>query len=318
MQPGATWGDILTTLRPLGLVPAITVTTSQATGGRHARRRLSVALLARLRKGGHLDRAASGSSRPQAGHWSVAHRGPRCRGATGPRKQRAFAGVIGGLGYLGAVCRITYRVLRVTEPGRAVRRAHGVRKYDTCRDLAEALIPNTRRTSSRSLRPAGPDEARRDLLGDRASRRKREPSALFFTSAFVPTTRFKPMKLHRPETAGAAAGGVGDAGALLWRLIWWWAWHFEYKDHDRYIDYAGRLHLLRGRERTGQEAVALRDAQDRAADLRRPQRPRTPGAGATPAISSRSWLDHTGAYFADRSLEPTLLDILWLPRISPS
>ncbi len=32
--PGATWGDILARLQPLGLVPAVTVTTKQATPGR--------------------------------------------------------------------------------------------------------------------------------------------------------------------------------------------------------------------------------------------------------------------------------------------
>ena len=168
VQPGATWGDILATLQPLGLVPAITVTTSQASaGGTLAGDCLSRFSPAYGKEGTWIESFILIT--PEGATLECS---PPAEGASRDEwtdGQRAFAGTIAGLGYLGAVVSISYRVLRVTEPGTTFGVRTRVRKFDTCRDLAEAPDPRHAADPRGALRPARPGQARRHLLRARAS-----------------------------------------------------------------------------------------------------------------------------------------------------
>ena len=316
VEPGATWGDILEELRPHGLVPAITVTTSQATAGGT----LSGDCLSRFSP-------AYGKEGTWIEHFRLitpAGRTLECRPprANVPRSQwtreeRAFAGVIGGLGYLGAVVSITYRVLRVAEPGEEFGVRTVVRKYETCRELADALIPNTRRTFLETSDPRDPMKLDA-IYSAIVPRGGREPSALFFTSVFVPTTRFKPrMKLHRPEMLARLLVEWGMRVRVLWRLIWWWAWHFEYKNHARYIDYVDGFTFFVDGNARAKRLWRFRKLKTVQQTFVVPSDPRTPEGWRDAGDQLAQWLEHAGAYFADKGLEPTLHDILWLPKDLP-
>src|SRR5262245_22712557 len=143
--PGARWGTIIETLKALGLVPAITVTTAHATAGGT----LSGDCLSRFspaygKEGTWIERfdllLMSGeliTCRPP---------GDGVKYAQYTREERAFVGVIGGLGYLGAVVSITYRLLTVqTTNGRIGVRTR-VKKFRTFRTLAKDLIPVAKKT----------------------------------------------------------------------------------------------------------------------------------------------------------------------------
>ena len=231
-------------------------------------------------------------------------------------EERAFAGVIGGLGYLGAVVSITYRVLRVAEPGQSFGVRTVVRKYETCRELADALIPDTRRTYLETSDPRDPTKLDA-IYSAIVPRGGREPSALFFTSAFVRTTRFRPrMKLHRPRMLARLLVEWGMRVPVLWRLIWWWAWRFEYKNHARYTDHVdGFTFFVDGNARAKRLwPWKLKTVQQ---TFVVPSDPRTPEGWRDAGDQLAQWLEYTGSYFADKGLEPTLHDILWLPRDLP-
>ena len=108
---GARWGDILGKVARLGLVPAVMVTTEHATAGGT----LSGDCLSRF-----------SPTFGKEGHWVksfelLTPRGERLV-CTPPaddesreawsREQRAYMAAIGGLGYIGAVHRITYQLVR--------------------------------------------------------------------------------------------------------------------------------------------------------------------------------------------------------------
>ena len=145
---GATWGDILEKVEPLGLVPAIMVTTEKATAGGT----LSGNCLSRF-----------SPTLGKEGGWVKSFRlltvgGERIlctppdddeRPETWTLPQRVFMAAIGGLGYIGAVYEITYKLVRAYDPD-----VHGVAplamkttltKHKTYEHLAEALVGEARR-----------------------------------------------------------------------------------------------------------------------------------------------------------------------------
>ncbi len=162
--PGATWGRDPREAPAFGLVPGVTVTTANATAGGT----LSGDCLSRFspaygKEGSWIESfdllTAGGEllvcARPREGvppsAWT--------------REERAYRGVIGGLGYLGAVVAITYRVLSVGQAEGRIGVLTIVRKYKSFRTPrggpradGEADVPG-------GLRPKRPDQARRHLRG---------------------------------------------------------------------------------------------------------------------------------------------------------
>ena len=313
--PGARWGDILARLQPLGLVPAVTVTGSEATAGGT----LSGDCLSRFSP-------AYGKEGTWIEHFRLITPQGRTLECRPPRQnvprnqwtdeERAFAGVIGGLGYLGAVVSITYRVLRVTPPGRTFGVHTEVRRFETTQDLAGHLVPKTQETFLEESDPRDTNKLDAIWSAIVPRGRSREPSALFFTSAFVPTEEFDPMLLHRPMLRRRLLVEWAMRVRLFWRIIWWWGWHRIYRRTEPYIDQVdGFTFFVDGNARAKRlwPFGPLKTVQQTfvvPSDLR--------AEGAEEAADRLArWLDQAAAYFSERGLEPTLHDILWLPRDVP-
>ena len=65
-------------------------------------------------------------------------------------------GAVGGLGYLGAIVRITYRVKRVPGAEDGIRVRTTVEEHATYAGLAARLVPITQKTSEEDSDPADP------------------------------------------------------------------------------------------------------------------------------------------------------------------
>ena len=151
----------------------------------HALGRLPVALLAGVRQGGRLDRELRPADARGASCSSAAHRPRASRPRNGHGSSTRSRGVIGGLGYLGAVVRITYGCSTSARPEGKIGVRTIVHTFDKHERLAEQLLPNepcrwcvrtpTRGTRRTSSTPSGRHSGR--AAGAR-------PRSLF-TSAFT-------------------------------------------------------------------------------------------------------------------------------------
>jgi len=156
---GTTWGAILSELQPLGLVPAVTVTTEHATaGGTLSGDCLSRFSTAWGKEGEWIEGfelvtpegKVLDCSPPRAGarpdEWSPT--------------QRVFAAAVGGLGYIGAVTRIVYRVLKVPDANGEITVSTQISKHKTSAAFGRALVDVTRRTYGEQSDPAQPSKHR--------------------------------------------------------------------------------------------------------------------------------------------------------------
>jgi decaprenylphospho-beta-D-ribofuranose 2-oxidase len=295
--PGATWGAILAALKPLGLVPAVTVTTEHATAGGT----LSGDCLSRF-----------SPSFGKEGEWidsfDLLTVGGELITCTAPgkdelpstREERAFCGAIGGLGYLGAVVSITYRVMEA--PGRgdelAVRTI--VRKYDTFRDLAADLVPATEQAYLEESDPSDPEklDAIWSALDTRGDGTK---SALFFTSAFA-STRTRLMRVP-----------------FISKLMWRFYVRFLFKDGDEYLDdLEGFSFFMDGNARAKRIGKKLGfKMQNAQQTFVVPSEPGTEGGWDRAADDLVEWLEFAHEYLLARDLTPTLNDVLFVPRDRP-
>lgn len=315
--PGATWGDILRELEPRGLVPAVTVTTSHATAGGT----LSGDCLSRFspaygKEGGWIERFRL---IPPAG--PPLECTPPLSGVPWSqltRAERAFCGAIGGLGYLGAVTSITYRLLEVGQTNGKIGVSTIVRKYPSCERLARELVPVTRRTYLEDSDPG--DEAKHDALYSAViSRGWRGQRALFFASSFTTTPRRRRMALHRPKLWLRIPVEWMMRGRRLSRLIWAFSFGFMYRQHERFIDdLEGFTFFVDGNVRAKKVASFF------GLELKTVQQtfvvPSGPGAGGgwdRARDDLVEWVEHAQDYLGARKLQPTLVDVLWLPKDLP-
>ena len=305
--PGATWGDILSALEPHGLVPAVTVTTAYATAGGT----LSGDCLSRF-----------SPAYGKEGEWIVSfdvvtpdgkvHTCSRPRDPDNPTlEERLFLGVIGGLGYLGAVVSITYKVLNVCQTRGQIGVDTTVRQYKSFRALAGELTPRV--LKARDER----DPCNKDRLdsvwaavfaGEDGSE-----DGLLFTSTFTAQSRRQRMGLHQPGLALRVlvewAMTVPPVPTIAWKL----AYRFLYPDCKRFIDdLEGFTFFMDGNRRAKRIAKAFG------------WRPKTvqqtfivPSDGPDPTGDLVRWLEYAHGYLSELELTPTLQDILWLPKDLP-
>lgn len=311
--PGASWGDILAALEPFGLVPAVTVTTAKATAGGT----LSGDCLSRF-----------SPAYGKEGEWiesfdlvtvdgTLLTCVPPRKGVAAPDlslEERAFCGVIGGLGYLGAVVSITYRVLRVGETDAQIGVRTKVRKFTTFRDLAKDLVPIAKETGAQNPNPKDPSKLDAIysalFVGDGG-----EPYALLFRSHFTPERFRRPMPLHQPDLAVRPL----VEWAMRWSRLARWAWpvffHRLYEDGEEYVDdLEGFTFFMDGNARAKALAarfdVHLRTVQQ---TFIVPSGPGTKGGWDAAEDDLVEWLEYAAKYFHDRGLYPTLHDVLYLP-----
>jgi decaprenylphospho-beta-D-ribofuranose 2-oxidase len=315
--PGATWGAIRAKLEPLGLVPAVTVTTEHATAGGT----LSGDCLSRF-----------SPSYGKEGEWIESFDLLTTEGellnCTAPREdappstwtrgERAFCGVIGGLGYLGAVVAITYRVLPVGSTDGKIGVRTIVRKYNTFADLAADLVPTAKRTYLEDSDPGDPEKldaiwSALDTRGDGSQ------SALVFTSTFTTTPDRRRMPLHRPKLALRVLVEWMMRVPFISKLLWRFYFRFMYRDRDEFIDdLDGFTFFMDGNVRAkhiGKRlGFAMRNIQQ---TFVVPSDPRAAGGWDRARDDLVEWLEYAHEFLLQRKLTPTLNDVLFLPRDLP-
>ncbi len=238
---GATWGDILAKVEPLGLVPAIMVTTEKATAGGT----LSGNCLSRFsptfgKEGGWVKRFEM---------LTVGGERMTCtpppddeRPETWTRPERAFMAAIGGLGYIGVVYEITYKLVRAYHPasnaGGPLAVKTSLTKHKTYAHLAESLVHQAHAMCHREI-PAGvtladhpEDQAIYSALIRRVSGRQ---SALVFTSTYTTDTERKTMPIHQPRSAFRFISEMLLRTRIGW-LLSLFAFHVLFRQRKTYID----------------------------------------------------------------------------------
>jgi decaprenylphospho-beta-D-ribofuranose 2-oxidase len=308
---GATWGRILKRTLPKGFAPFIMVTSSSATAGGT----LSSNSLARFsascgREGHYIERFRVLT--PQGSIWECSR----------TEQSELFRAAIGGLGYVGAVLEITYRLLELPAPGARVQTEFT--RVDGLARIAQGVQP----------RPAG--EGRfSHLVSCLASRMQQTnvdgwragdqpPVALSAVvlmkggtwglvarSEYVkPTTRLRRSIFHSPTSLGHLL--LQFAATIPWLRTLGYHLTFElaYKRPKTHVDEAygytffedgNRLlrKVLHGLGIPGhilQQTFII---------------PRGPG-GETAALDG--FLTEADRYLDDRQLEPALIDVLYVGR----
>jgi decaprenylphospho-beta-D-ribofuranose 2-oxidase len=315
--PGATWGAILATLEPLGLVPAVTVTTEDATAGGT----LSGDCLSRFspaygKEGKWIE---SFDLLTTAGELVVCT--PPAEDAAPlawTREERAYCGAIGGLGYLGAVVAITYRVLSVGSTSGQIGVRTIVRKFDTFGDLAADLVPTERRTYLEDSDPRDPEklDAIWSALDTRGGGRQ---SALFFTSRFTTTRDRRRMSLHRPKLTLRIVAEWLMRVSFISKVMWRFYFRFLFRDGEEYIDdLEGFTFFMDGNARAKRIArrvgFKMRNVQQ---TFVVPSDPGAAGGWDQAKDDLLEWLGYAHEFLRERNLTPTLNDVLFLPRNLP-
>jgi decaprenylphospho-beta-D-ribofuranose 2-oxidase len=315
--PGAKWGAILAMLEPLGLVAAVTVTTEDATAGGT----LSGDCLSRfspaygkegkwiesfdlLTTEGELISCTPPAEDAPRSEWT--------------RAERAFCGAIGGLGYLGAVVTITYRVLSVGSANGRIGVRTIVRKFDTFADLAADLVPTERRTYLEDSDPRDPEklDAIWSALDTRGGGRQ---SAMFFTSRFTTTPDRRRMALHRPKLARRVVAEWLMRVPLISKLLWRFYFRFMFSDGEEYIDdLAGFSFFMDGNARAKRVGRRLGfKMQNLQQTFVVPSDPRGAGGWDQARDDLVEWLEYAHEFLNERGLTPTLHDCLFLPKDLP-
>jgi decaprenylphospho-beta-D-ribofuranose 2-oxidase len=315
--PGATWGAILAELEPLGIVPAVTVTTEHATAGGT----LSGDCLSRFspaygKEGKWIESLDLLTTEGELLHCTP----PRedASPSTWTREERAYCGVIGGLGYLGAAVAITYRVLSVGSPDGQIGVRTIVRKFDTFRDLAADLVPTARRTHLEDSDPRDPEKldaiwSALDTRGDGSQ------SALFFTSAFTTSPDRRRMALHRPKLLMRVVVEWLMRVPFVSRLLWRFYFRFLFRDGEEFIDdLEGFSFFMDGNARAKRIArrfrFTMRNCQQ---TFVVPSDPGAAGGWDRARDDLVEWLEYAHNFLLDRKLTPTLNDALFLPKDLP-
>jgi decaprenylphospho-beta-D-ribofuranose 2-oxidase len=184
---GKRWGDIVAALAPHGFVPFTVVSTSYATaGGTVSGDCLSRFSGAAGKEGRYIESLELLT--PQGELLRLTHDG---------ETSELFHAVIGGLGYLGAVVRVTYRVARVGLAGEPIRVVTRAARHESLEDLAESLLPD----SPPPAPGGGADEPAPEALYSIAFRTLDGTRSTVLRSRYASGTSLalRPMLTHRPR-----------------------------------------------------------------------------------------------------------------------
>jgi decaprenylphospho-beta-D-ribofuranose 2-oxidase len=315
--PGARWGAILAKLEPLGLVPAVTVTTANATAGGT----LSGDCLSRFspaygKEGSWIESFDLLTTEGELLVCTTPREGVPPSDWT--RAERAYRGAIGGLGYIGAVVAITYRVLSLGEANGQIGVRTIVRKYTTFEHLAADLVPTAKRTYLEDSDPRDPEklDAISSALDTRADGSQ---SALLFTSAFTTTRHRRLMPLHQPRLAMRLVVEWLMRVPALSGPLWRFYFRFVYRDGEEYVDdLDGFTFFMDGNVRAKGVAkrfgIPVRMVQQ---TFVVPSDPGAAGGWDRAQNDLVEWLDYTHDFLLERKLTPTIHDVLFLPKDSP-
>ena len=306
---GATWGKILEALEPYGLVPAVTVTTERATaGGTLSGNCLSRFSPAHGKEGEQILRFVLLTADGEEITCTPPEEGADFDQMT--REEKLFCGAIGGLGYLGVVVRITYRVLRAGREGERIGIDTSAVRAKDFEDLGRRLIPPLRRMYLEDSDPTNPDmnDSFWSALG---TQRDGSMAALIFTSRFTTDPGRRRMVLHRPKFILRIPFEwlmrIPAFAKFAWRLFMW-----TYRKKRCYTDdLHGFSFFMDGNARAKRVGKVfgfkMMNAQQTfvvPADIE---------AGDEAKDRLIRWLQHAHDYLVERDLAPTLHDVLFLP-----
>ncbi len=238
---GATWGDILAKVAPLGLVPAVMVTTEKASAGGT----LSGNCLSRFsptfgKEGGWVKRFEMLTV--QGDTLACTPPADDQHPETWTLEERAFMAAIGGLGYIGVVFRITYKLVRAHDPARdgvaplAVKTT--LTKHKTYEHLAESLVRQAHEMCNREI-PKGmtlaehpENQAIYSGLVRRVSGRQ---SAVVMTSTYTTDRERKPLAIHQPTSTFRFITELLLRTRVGW-LLSLFGYHVVLRQNTTYID----------------------------------------------------------------------------------
>jgi decaprenylphospho-beta-D-ribofuranose 2-oxidase len=302
--PGATWGQIVAAVVPHGLVPYVTVTTQHATAAGTA----SSDCVSRFspscgKEGWHI---VALRLMTVAGDELVCSR---------EQHREVFFAAIGGLGYLGAIVGVTYRLLRL---GYAPAVETRVTRCGSFAELARALVPRVHAAHQRLRCDGAPASGEAvEAIYAVCSRQR----ALLFQSRYVDTPRRTPLPvLHQPEKLRRRVIDLLLRVPLFNRIAWWFIFTVMFRRQRTYVDgledytffMDGNVHAKQLGMRLGLQMRVLQ------------QTFLVPGAGhdcgpdGDPRLHETTdvvtgFLEETSVELARRGLVPTLLDVMFVP-----
>ncbi len=314
---GATWGAILSKLEPLGLVPAVTVTTEHATaGGTLAGDCLSRFSPAFGKEGSWVE---SVEFLTVQGELLVCTPPP---GNVPPsqwtREERVFVGAVGGLGYLGAFVAITYRVLWVGQTHGRIGVSTTVCEYRTFDHLAEKLVPAVKQAQLETSDPRNPHQ-HHAIYSALSFGADGNQEALLLTSTYTTDLKRWRMLLYRPRLAVRVIVEWLNRIEFFAKLLWKFAFRFGYREGQKFVDdlkdfaffMDGNVRAKRIAKGFGIDLKTIQETFIVPIDL-------DPCADATMAQERLvQWLEHARAVLLRHDLEPTFLDVLFLPKDLP-
>jgi decaprenylphospho-beta-D-ribofuranose 2-oxidase len=317
--PGASWGAIVEELEPLGLMPKVTVTGSRATAGGT----LSGDCLSRFSpaygKEGEqiesfellqLNGALLTCKRPPPGkprdQWSLS--------------ERAFYGVISGLGYLGAVMSITYRVQSLIKKSGPI----GIKTSATVRtgfkDIVEDLVEEMRAMYQTPANPT--DESLRDAIYATiyVDPQGGAPSGIVWKSTITQETERRPLVLNQPDSKLRLLAEWGMRTQWGCRVGWKWLCNKLAKENDFIDDLYGFTFVMDGNARAKrigkrfgfkmqgiqQSFVVPNDPDDQLDEQGNPKW----DTGKNRLVK---FFEAAYVRFEQAHLSPTLVDVLFLP-----
>lgn len=319
VEPGARWGDIIGKLKKDGLVPAVTVTTEDATAGGT----LSGDCLSRFSPayGKEGEQIESFELLTTEGGDPITCT-PPAEGSdpsSWTQGEQAFCGVISGLGHFGAVTSITYKVKKAVEPGEPIGVKTLAYKTDTFADLADQLMPRVQEMIEQDSDPQ--DTTKLDAIWSALDTRSDgSRSAILFTSAFQKGTDGKRMLLHRPKLLVRLLAEWGmrrpAISSLLWRI--YISGLFRHKQTVYVDELEGFTFFMDGNaraKRIGERfGFKMQNAQQ---TFVVPSDPRTDGGWDQSKDDLVEWLEFAHGFLLERRLAPTLHDVLYLPKDRP-
>jgi FAD/FMN-containing dehydrogenase len=280
--PGATWGAIVAETLRHGMVPCVVVTNRRTT----AAGTVSSDCISRFspslgREGDHVL-----SLRLLTLTGEVLH----CHRA---QHRDVFLGVIGGLGYLGVIVAVEYRMLKL---GYVPAVESRVTPCASFADLVQALVP--RRGRPRDGSPADPDAV--EAISAVCFQRR----ALVVHSRYLNTSRRRPLRLlHEPERWLRRVFDLVLRVPLLNALGWWLIFTVLFRRARTYIDgfedftfvMDGNVHAKQFGQRLG---LAMRVLQQ---------------TFVVPAVPAAAFLDEMSSALDHRRLVPTMFDAMFVP-----
>jgi decaprenylphospho-beta-D-ribofuranose 2-oxidase len=321
---GARWGDILAKVEPRGLVPAVMVTTEKATAGGT----LSGNCLSRFspsfgKEGGWVKRfklLTVGGERiectPPADEQEP---------ETWTLPQRAYMSAIGGLGYIGAVYEITYKLVRAYDPdvegAGSIAVKSTLTKHKTYEHLAESLVRQAHEMCSNDV-PEGMTladyPANQAIYSGLIRRFTGKQSAIVYSSTYTTDPERKPLSIHQPASPFRFISEMLLRTRLDW-LLTLFAFHFLFRQKTTYIDdLRGFTFFMDGNARTKEwgKAHGMRMPTVQQTFVV-PFDPDAHFASAEEAEAARceklaTWLDESHKLLRAHKVRPSFSDVLFI------